>query len=144
MWEPEMDAVRVPDDPVVADFMTIEPVTIAPEARIEDAQLLLELYDISGLPVVDAQGTLRGVISQTDLLRGSGDVESAVRRRFTGLRVADLMTSPAITVELETPLVEAARLMRDEKVHRLVAVNEGGRAVGVLSSMDFVSLYADR
>jgi CBS domain-containing protein len=46
-------------------------------------------------------------------------------------------------VDLDAPLIDAARLMRDEKVHRLVAVNDKGRAVGVLSSMDFVSLYAD-
>jgi CBS domain-containing protein len=138
-----MNTIAGADDLVVADFMTIEPVTIAPDARIEDAERLLEKYEISGLPVVDAAGTLQGVISQTDLLRGSGDVESAIRRRFTGLIVADLMTSPAITLDLDAPLIDAARLMRDEKVHRLVTVNDKGRAVGVLSSMDFVSLYAD-
>jgi len=93
--------------------------------------------------VVDAEGRLCGVISQSDLLRGTGDVNAAIRHRFTGLRVADLMTSPAITVDLEMSLVDAARLMRDEKVHRVVAVDARGRAVGVLSSMDFVTLYAE-
>jgi CBS domain-containing protein len=130
-------------DYVVADFMTIDPVVIAPEARIEDAERMMEDYDVTGLPVVDAHGTLVGVISQTDLLRGGGDLMTAVRKRYTGLRVADLMTSPAITVGVETPLVDAARLMRDEKVHRVVAISDAGRAVGVLSSMDFVTLYAD-
>jgi len=133
---------RTTDD-LVADFMTIDPVVIGPDARIEEAELLLERYDISGLPVVDADGTLCGVISQSDLLRGSGDATSAIRHRFTGLRVADLMTSPAITVELEMSLIDAARLMRDERVHRVVAVDGTRRAVGVLSSMDFVSLYAE-
>ncbi len=135
---------RQTSDDLVADFMTIDPVVIRPDARIEDAEGLLERYDISGLPVVDEDGTLRGVISQTDLLRGTGDVNSAIRRRFTGLRVADLMSSPAITVDLEMRLVDAARLMRDEKVHRVVAVDASRRAVGVLSSMDFVTLYAER
>ena len=128
---------------LVADFMTIDPVVIEPDARIEHAERLLERYDISGLPVVDAEGRLCGVISQSDLLRGTGDVNAAIRRRFTGLRVADLMTSPAITVDLDMSLVDAARLMRDEKVHRVVAVDARGRAVGVLSSMDFVTLYAE-
>ena len=54
------------------------------------------------------------------------------------------MSSPAITVDLEMRLVDAARLMRDEKVHRVVAVDSSRRAVGVLSSMDFVTLYAER
>jgi CBS domain-containing protein len=128
---------------VVADFMTIDPVVISPGARIEDAEQMMERYDVTGLPVVDENGSLVGVISQTDLLRGGGDVMSAVRKRYTGLRVADLMSSPAITVDVDTPLVDAARLMRDEKVHRVVAISDAGRAVGVLSSMDFVVLYAD-
>lgn len=130
-------------DLVAADFMTIDPITITPDARIEDAERLMETYRITGLPVVDDAGTLLGVISQTDLLRGSGDVTSAIRKRFSGLRVGDLMTSPAVTVDLATPLREAARLMRDERVHRVVTVNGAGRAIGILSSMDFVALYAD-
>ena len=133
----------VASEDVVADFMTIDPVVIRPDARIEEAERLLERYDIGGLPVVDEDGTLRGVISQSDLLRGTGDVHSAIRRRYTGLRVADLMSSPAIAVHLDMSLVDAARLMRDEKVHRVVAVDAAGRAVGVLSSMDFVGLYAE-
>jgi CBS domain-containing protein len=128
---------------LVADFMTIDPIVIPLSARIEDAERLLELYDVSGLPVVDEGGSLVGVISQTDLLRGSGDVHSAVRQRYTGLRVADLMSAPAITVDISTPLDEAARLMRDEKIHRVVAVDGHGRPIGVLSSMDFVALYAE-
>jgi len=130
-------------DYVAADFMTIDPITITPDARIEDAEKMMEFYRVTGLPVVDDGGTLLGVISQTDLLRGSGDVTSAIRKRFSGLRVGDLMTSPALTVQLTTPLRDAARLMRDEKVHRVVTVNAAGRAIGILSSMDFVTLYAE-
>jgi CBS domain-containing protein len=128
---------------VVADLMTIDPLVITAEARIEEAERLMELYNVSGLPVVDEGGLLVGVISQTDLLRGGGDIASAIRRRYTGLRVADLMTAPAITVEMATPLEEAARRMRDERIHRVVAVNPHGQPIGVLSSMDFVTLYAD-
>src|SRR5512134_2162916 len=125
---------------VVGDLMTIEPIVIGPEARIEDAERMLEMHEVTGLPVVDDDARLVGVISQTDLLRGSGDLHSAVRRRYTGLRVADLMTSPPITVGVTTPVVDAARLMRDERVHRVVVVDDADRPLGVLSSMDFVSL----
>jgi CBS domain-containing protein len=128
---------------VVGDLMTIEPIVIGPDARIEEAERMLETSEVNGLPVVDGDARLVGVISQTDLLRGSGDLHSAIRRRYTELRVADLMTSPAITVEVDTPVLEAARLMRDEKVHRVVVVDEADRPLGVLSSMDFVSLYAE-
>jgi len=127
---------------VAGDYMTIMPIVIGPDARIEDAERMLELHEVTGLPVVDA-GRLVGVISQTDILRGSGDVNSAVRRRYTGLRVADLMSSPAVTVDISTPLREAARLMRDEKIHRVVVIDRDERPLGVLTSMDFVSLYAE-
>jgi IMP dehydrogenase len=123
--------------------MTIDPLVIGPDARMEDAAALLERSGVSGLPVVDDGGVLVGVISQTDLLRGGGDINSLVRKRYTGLRVADLMSSPAITVSVMATLTEAARLMRYERIHRVVAVNDHGRPVGVLSSMDFVDLYAD-
>jgi CBS domain-containing protein len=128
---------------LVADFMTIDPIFTSPDARLEDAERLLEAYGISGLPVVEEDGRLVGVISQTDLLRGGGEIRGAARMRSTGLRVGEVMTSPATTVNVATPLCEAARLMRDEKIHRVVAVNDSGTPVGVLSSMDFVSLYAE-
>jgi CBS domain-containing protein len=129
-------------DLVAGDYMTIMPIVIGPDARIEDAERMLEVHEVTGLPVVD-DGRLVGVISQTDILRGSGDVHSAVRRRYTGLRVADLMSSPAVTVDISTPLREAARLMRDEKIHRVVVIDGDERPLGVLTSMDFVSLYAE-
>jgi len=128
---------------LAGDWMTIMPVVIGSDARIEEAERMLELHEVTGLPVVDGDGKLVGVISQTDLLRGSADVHSAVRRRYTGLRVADLMSSPAITVDISTPMREAARLMRDEKIHRLVVVDGAERPLGVLTSMDFVTLYAE-
>jgi CBS domain-containing protein len=127
---------------VAGDYMTIMPIVIGPDARIEDAERMLEVHEVTGLPVVD-DGRLVGVISQTDILRGSGDVHSAVRRRYTGLRVADLMSSPAVTVDISTPLRQAARLMRDEKIHRVVVIDGDERPLGVLTSMDFVSLYAE-
>lgn len=130
-------------DYVVGDLMTIDPVVIAPAARLEEAARILDAFEVSGLPVVDAQGQLVGVISQTDLLRGADEHGPPVRGRWADRRVADIMSSPPITVRSLTPLAEAARLMRERSVHRLVVVDEGDRAIGVLSSMDFVALYAE-
>jgi CBS domain-containing protein len=53
------------------------------------------------------------------------------------------MTSPALTVSLSATLVEAARVMHQEQVHRLVVVDEDGIPIGVLSATDFVRLVAD-
>jgi len=129
---------------LVADVMTIDPIVVGVDSTLEDAARLLHAYSITGLPVVDAGGSLVGVISQTDLLFvGGGAVGRAIRAQATGIRVGELMTSPAVTVSMTTSLEEAARVMRDGHIHRVVAVDEDGRPVGVLSAMDFVDLYAE-
>jgi CBS domain-containing protein len=128
----------------VADVMTMDPVTIDVDARVEAAEQLLAAYRISGLPVVDSGGHLVGVLSRTDLfLEGGVVVSQLVRGRASGLRVGEIMSSPPLTVGLSTTLAEAARIMRDERVHRLVVVNEEGEPIGVLSATDYVTLIAD-
>ena len=146
----ETGAPRTREQPVdwralrVADVMTIDPVTIAAQASIEAAERLLRLNRITGLPVLDTDGELIGVISQTDLLlAGRPSIVAALRNRPSGLRVGELMSSPALTVPLEASLGEAARRMRDARVHRLVAVDDDGRPVGVLAAMDYVTLFAE-
>jgi CBS domain-containing protein len=129
---------------LVADVMTLDPIVVAEDATLEEAARLLRAYSVTGLPVVDGGGSLVGVISQTDLVAIQ---ESAfgrlIRTEASGLRVGELMTSPAITIPMTGSLRDAARLMRDRRVHRLVALDEAGRPVGVVSSSDFVALYAD-
>lgn len=127
----------------VADAMTIDPVTVAPDASIETAETLLHANRIHGLPVVD-DGNLVGVISQTDLLlAASPSIAATLRHRPSGLRVGELMSSPALTVPLGASLHDAACRMREGRVHRLVVVDDAGRPVGVLSAIDFVTLFAE-
>jgi CBS domain-containing protein len=128
----------------VADVMTMDPVTVGVDATVEAAEQLLAAYRISGLPVVDDAGQLVGVLSRTDLLLDGGPaLTQLVRRRASGLRVGELMSSPPLTVSLSATLVEAARIMRDERVHRLVVVNEQDEPIGVLSATDYVTLIAE-
>lgn len=127
----------------VADLMTLDPIVIDVDASIESAEHLLSSYRISGLPVVDSERRLVGVISQSDLLAPEGRLGSVVRGKASGLRVGELMSSPVITVSLSATIVEAARIMRDERIHRVVAMDEAGRPIGVLSASDYVALVAD-
>jgi len=128
----------------VADVMTVDPVTIGVEASVEAAERLMASYGIRGLPVVDPDGHLVGVVSQTDLTFGGGpSLSQLVRGRGSALRVGELMSSPPVTVAMTATLSEAARLMRDERVHRLVVVNEHATPIGVLSATDYVAIAAD-
>jgi CBS domain-containing protein len=124
--------------------MSLDPITVSVDASIEQAQEILRLNHITGLPVVDEEGTLVGVLSQSDLVWGPGlHVATLLRKKPSGLRVGELMTSPAVTVELDISVIEAARLMLQNRVHRLVAVDAAGRPVGVLSATDYVTLAAE-
>jgi CBS-domain-containing membrane protein len=133
----DLDTTRL----LVADLMTIDPVVVAVDATIEEAARLLHENSITGLPVIDAFGGLVGVISQTDLVGVlDSPVGRLIRTKPSGLRVGELMSSPAITVPMTGSLRDAARLMVDSHVHRLVATDDAGRAVGVISAIDLVSL----
>jgi CBS domain-containing protein len=129
---------------VVGDVMSVDPILTTVDSSIEDAQELLRTYRITGLPVVDDAGNLVGVLSQTDLVWGPGlHVTTLLRRKPSGLRVGELMTSPPVTVTMDTTVIEAARVMLQNRVHRLVAVDALGRPVGVLSATDYVTLAAE-
>lgn len=127
----------------VADVMTIDPVVVHDEAPIAEASRLLAAYRITGLPVLDRNDRLVGVVSQTDLLAIEPLLGAVVRGQRDGLRVGEIMSSPPLTVPMSASLVEAARIMRDGRVHRLVAVDDEGEPVGVLSGSDYVALIAE-
>jgi len=126
------------------DLMTIDAVVVALDAPIEEAERLIRSRGVSGLPVVDAAGALVGVVSQTDFMHlGNPDVRSLIHHKASGIRVGEVMSRPPITVRLTTPLVNAARTMVEERVHRLVVVDDEQRPLGVLAAMHFVTLFAE-
>jgi CBS domain-containing protein len=128
----------------VADLMTIDPVVIGVDALIEEAEDLLRSNRISGLPVVDLNRRLVGVISQTDLLYlAVPGVQALIRHRDSGIRVGEVMSTPPITIDASATLRQAASVMHDGRLHRLVATDGRGHPIGVISAMDFVALAAE-
>lgn len=124
--------------PVVADRMALEPIVVRVDASLTEAAALMDRHHIHGLPVVDATGSLVGVLSQTDLARARAT--EYLWSNWPGLAVRHLMTSPAITVEKSTPLAIAARKMERHRIHRLVVVDDTDPsiAIGVLSMTDLI------
>lgn len=121
----------------VRELMAPSPVTIQGESSLAQVAKTLAEYDVSGLPVVDRGGAVIGVISQTDIVRLRGG--SMPTSGWHGLLVRDLMTHPAITVPASASLHEAARLMTEHRVHRLVVVAERDNGpIGVISESDVV------
>jgi CBS domain-containing protein len=129
--------------PVVADRMAADPIVIHAEASLTEAAELMDRSRVHGLPVVDHNGTLVGVLSQTDLVRARAT--EYLWAGWPGLAVRHLMTSPAITIHGSTPLVVAARRMEQHGIHRLVVVEDGDETtpIGVLSMTDLVHALAE-
>jgi len=128
----------------VADLMTIDPIVVSVDATIEEAEEQLRYHRVTGLPVVDLSGRLVGVISQTDLLNlAVPTVQALIRHRSSGIRVGEVMSVPPVTIPTAATIQEAARRMHEGHLHRLVAVDDYGRPIGVISAMDFVALAAE-
>jgi predicted transcriptional regulator len=127
--------------PTVSELMTADPVVIPDALSAKDAARLLEFYRVSGAPVVDEDGDVVGVVSQSNLVHAftSGSLLEAL----SGLCVRDLMSRPAITVRGAVAADEAARLMEAHHVHRLVVVAADERTpIGILSQTDLVRALA--
>lgn len=124
----------------VRDLMSTEPVTVRGGEPLAAADRLMRSFAVSGLPVVDRDGRLIGVLSRTDLMALAGDPRADV---WQGRSVAATMTAPGLTVDADATLTEAAARMEDNRVHRLVVVEpEGGHPIGILSTTDLVRAVA--
>lgn len=138
-----MSAQRNGATQVVGDHMARKPVVIAAEASLTEAAAVMDRYHVHGLPVVDENGALAGVLAQSDLNRARATEYLWVN--WPGLAVRHLMSSPAITIHRSTPLIVAARRMEQHGIHRLVVVEDGDDTtpIGILSMSDLIHALAE-
>ena len=123
--------------PSVGDLMTADPIVINGDAPLLEAAQLFDRHRIHGLPVVDGDGALIGVISQTDMIRAR--TTEQLWAGWRGLKVRHLMTSPALTIAADAGVDEAAASMEANAVHRLVVLGaDRRRPAGILCSSDIV------
>jgi len=123
--------------PTVEHVMTPDPITIRADEPLSVVARLLEENEISGVPVVDENGILVGVIAESDLVRARATEH--LWSRWPGLSVRHLMHTPVLTADRTMTLEEAAVLMERAHVHRLVVVADDQQTpVGILSSSDIV------
>jgi CBS domain-containing protein len=129
--------------PTVAELMTPDPIVIDEGATLDHAVRLLEENEITGMPVVDRDGVLVGVISQTDIVRARAVAH--LWHRWPGLRVRHLMHAPALTADRDMNMEEAAQIMERAHVHRLVVVGDDQLTpIGIISTTDLVRALAHR
>ncbi|HEX7473876.1 MAG TPA: CBS domain-containing protein [Candidatus Limnocylindrales bacterium] len=121
----------------VGQLMTGDPVVANVDMPLAEAAAIMDFYRISGLPVVDWEGSLVGVLSQTDLLHAR--TTEALWGAWSALTVRHLMTHPAVAVTSDVSVEDAARLMEERRIHRLVVIGADGETpIGLLSVSDLV------
>ncbi|WP_008313925.1 CBS domain-containing protein [Leptolyngbya sp. PCC 6406] len=143
----------------VADVMTRDPITVGSNALLQEAIQIMADQRISGLPVISAEGSLVGILSETDLMwQATGAplpayvmlLDSVIYlknpTRFNqelhkalGQTVAEVMSDhPVVTTQPEASLRAAAQLMHDKQVRRLPVLDDSGSLVGILTRGDIV------
>jgi len=127
--------------------MTSEVATAGTETPVKDVARLLSERDVSGVPVVDRDRRLRGVITHADIVATMRPTERSLigrllRRapRTESRTAAEAMTSPPITVGPDDPVSRAASRMVEHGVNRLPVVL-GSRLVGIVSRADLVRSF---
>ena len=106
--------------------MVVNPYTIAPDKSLGEAIELMRHHKISGVPVVEDNGTLVGILTNRDV-RFATDMTQ---------KIAELMTSPVVTVTQSTSAEQARQLLHKHKIEKLVVVDEQNCCVGLITVKD--------
>ena len=129
----------------VRDLMTAVVVTLDRNDTLDTADDLMRLGRIRHIPVLDEEGELAGIVTQTDLYRGAvlrslGYGQRAGQRLLHSLSIKDAMTPEVLTTTPGAELREAAEFMLQHKVGCLVVL-EDRKIVGIITESDFVAAF---
>jgi CBS domain-containing protein len=141
------------------DIMTDTVVACVADTKLEDVVTTLAEHKISGMPVLDVNGRVVGMVTETDLLLtdhlephrmktalfGFYVLRQSVMDRMAelrGLRVDDIMTKHVITFGPDTPVDEIATTMVHRRVNRVPIVDPDGKLIGILSRGDIIRAMA--
>ncbi|HEX5441340.1 MAG TPA: CBS domain-containing protein, partial [Ktedonobacterales bacterium] len=116
---------------IARDIMTSQVVSVSPSAPIREVADLLAEYRISGVPVVDAQGQMIGLVTEADLISKQGKT------------AADIMSARVVSVREATPVDEVAQILTSNRFKR-VPVMRDDKLVGIVSRADIVRMMASR
>ncbi len=108
------------------NVMIFDPITISLNATVAEAMNLMSEYKIGGIPVIDQNGILKGIVTNRDL-------------RFENNRsrmITEVMTTNLITTNHQTNLEAAARILQKHKIEKLPMIDESGKLIGLITYKD--------
>ena len=141
----------------VRDVMTTNIISISKYETILAAANILTERNISGLPVVDKENKVLGIITQADILSMVGVsrehtfkdllrymLGEKLPERKIGDFVGDIMTSPALTIKPEANIADAVKTMDEKRIRRLTVVDEQNQLIGILTRADILKAVISR
>ncbi|SNR36694.1 IMP dehydrogenase [Lutibacter flavus] len=111
--------------------MIIEPITITKEGTVLDAKSLMREYGIGGIPVINNEGTLIGIVTNRDL-RFEGDNARKIEEIMT--------TKDLVTVAVGTSLKQAEEILQNNKIEKLPVVDDNYKLVGLITYRDIIKV----
>lgn len=121
-----------------SDVMIRDVITVAESTPIKEVARLFNEKKITGAPVVNAEGELVGVLSETDIIRKTNSIGA-----WSPSTAGQIMTKPAVTVSPTETLQRICELMHNRHIHRVV-VADGSKIEGILTTMDILKVIANR
>ncbi|MEU7990009.1 CBS domain-containing protein [Streptosporangium canum] len=137
----------------VKDVMGLVAIAVPRQATCTELMATMRRFKVNAVAVIDTDGRPVGMVSEDDLLSTEtgtsyGEPLFEGRRRYqdpertAGLTVQEIMTSPALTVSAETPIREAARLMRDHRIKQLPVIDPtSGKIAGTVHQVDLLKVF---
>ena len=140
-------------------IMTKDVITVHENDTIEKCANLLTTHNLSGLPVVDEEGHVKGIITEGDLIRRSTKVQTPAYlellggiiyldnpnkfleevKKSMGLFAHEVMTEDVITVHPETEIEQAASILVRKKIKRLPVLDENDKLIGIVARKDIMT-----
>ncbi len=147
------------------EVMTTPVVSVTEDKTLQDVIELLSKHRLSGLPVVDREGMLKGIISDTDIVRYSQKISIVPKADLSGwvspyadvsdlvtiqrgrdilhnAAVGEVMTKKVYTAKEDDSANEVARLMNRRRINRVPIVDSRGKLVGIITRADIVQCMA--
>ena len=143
----------------IKDIMTSEIVTVREDDTVEKCANLLITHNLSGLPVLDESGKVKGIVTEGDLIRRASRVKGPAAlevlggifylespkkfmddlKKTMGNSAKDIMTKDVITVDPDKLIEEAATLLVQNKIKRLPVIDKEGNLIGIVSRKDIMN-----
>ncbi len=132
---------------LVKERMSYPVITVHPDMPIMDALDLMKKEHISRFPVIDKRGRLVGIVSKEDILHAAPSDASSlnvweVNYLISKIIIKMVMTPNVVTIDEDTPLEEAARIMADNKFGGLPVLRKG-KVVGIITETDLFKIFLE-